>query len=92
MVWQEGLKEHGHQRVSSNVSVSRFVQACKKYCTSLLFNPQIIDYLSVQFVKKNQGVHNVDFSGVHDDKCHTRVGQSRVTNLTSWSAPIVYIK
>ena len=54
MVWQEGLKEHGHQRVSSNVSVSRFVRACKKYCTSLLFNPQIINYLSVQFVKKSR--------------------------------------
>lgn len=52
MVWQEGLKEHGHQRVSSNVSVSRSVQACEKYCTSLLFNPQIINYLSVQIVKK----------------------------------------
>ena len=54
MVWQEGLKEHGHQRVSSNVSVSRSVQACEKYCTSLLFNPQIINYLSVQFVKKSR--------------------------------------
>ena len=25
-----------------------------------------------------KGVHNVDFSGVRDDKCHTGVGQSRV--------------
>ena len=25
-----------------------------------------------------EGVHNVDFSGVRDDKCHTGVGESRV--------------
>ena len=25
------------------------------------------------------GVHSVDFSGVRDDKCHTGVGQSRVS-------------
>ena len=48
------------------------------------------NYLSVQFVS-DQGVHNVDFSGVRDDKCHTGVGESRVTHLTSCAAPIVYI-
>ena len=44
----------------------------RKLSTTFLFN-----------LFTNQGVHNVDFSGVRDDKCHTGVGQSRVTNLTS---------
>ena len=29
-----------------------------------------------------KGVHNVDFSGVRDDKCHTGVGESRVRTIT----------
>ena len=28
-----------------------------------------------------KGVHNVDFSGVRDDKCHTGVGESRVDSI-----------
>ena len=34
-----------------------------------------------------KGVHNVDFSGVRDDKCHTGVGESRVDSIAD-DAPV----
>ena len=38
----------------------------------------ICDYI-ISYILK--GVHNVDFSGVRDDKCHTGVGESRVDSI-----------
>ena len=45
----------------------------------------IIDSTYISSILK--GVHNVDFSGVRDDKCHTGVGESRVDNIAI-DAPI----
>ena len=91
LVRQEGQQKCGDQHFSRGVSLFRFL-GCNYHTSCFIYDLIycIIYHISL-YIYILKGVHNVDFSGVRDDKCHTGVGESRVRTIKLSYRQIVII-